>query len=221
MREELLADWPGPGVLLGSELDLLARYETSRPTLRQAIRILEMEGLVLVRRGKSGGFFTSLPNSDGAARAAGTYLRSRHPTPLQLISGSIGVTRLIAAHAAQHPSAAARRELLQFVESYQSRPRDDEQTWMPDVDREWARRIHELVDNPVLSLFWTIAGQVWGGDRMAPTYDAKRYGVMRRYHRVIAEAVAEGDAETAAAGYGEFAMKTARWIEADERAARR
>ncbi|MEE3755193.1 FadR/GntR family transcriptional regulator [Mycobacterium intracellulare] len=43
------------GDLLGTEADLLERFDVSRPSLREALRILEAEGLISVVRGALGG----------------------------------------------------------------------------------------------------------------------------------------------------------------------
>jgi DNA-binding FadR family transcriptional regulator len=214
VREDLLHDWPGDDVLIGPEVQLLARYRVSRPTLRQAIRILEMEGLVTVKRGRLGGVYTNLPTSESASRAASTYLRSRHITPLQLSSGSIGVTRMIGSHAARNPSVSLRRQFLKFVEEHQARP-PDEAEWMSDFEGEWSTRISELVDNPVLSLLWLITAEVWTGDRMAPRFDSRRDAAMRRLRHEIATAIAEGDAETSSDAFGRLVTMVERWVKAD------
>ena len=40
---------------LPSEAELLERYEVSRPSLREALRILEMYGVISIRPGPGGG----------------------------------------------------------------------------------------------------------------------------------------------------------------------
>ena len=51
MREDLLE--AAPGAFLGLEEEVLRRYDVSRPTLRQAARVLEYEQLLDVKPGKS------------------------------------------------------------------------------------------------------------------------------------------------------------------------
>jgi GntR family transcriptional repressor for pyruvate dehydrogenase complex len=49
--------------------DLIAQYGVSGPSLREALRILEAEGLITVRRGKFGGAYVHKPNWSSAAYA--------------------------------------------------------------------------------------------------------------------------------------------------------
>src|SRR3954470_2693801 len=61
---------------LPSEPELMEQFSISRPTLREALRILESEGLIAVRRGR-GGARVQLPSPDAAARYASLVLQHR------------------------------------------------------------------------------------------------------------------------------------------------
>src|SRR5690606_24887966 len=45
------------GALLGSEADLMERYDVSRAVLREAVRVLEHHQVAQMRRGPGGGLF--------------------------------------------------------------------------------------------------------------------------------------------------------------------
>jgi DNA-binding FadR family transcriptional regulator len=68
------------GDTLPSEGELVARYSVSRPTLREALRILESEALLTVTRGSRGGPKVHLPDPRLAARHFGLVLQSRGTT---------------------------------------------------------------------------------------------------------------------------------------------
>jgi DNA-binding FadR family transcriptional regulator len=70
VRRELAAGAPLP-----SEAQMMERFEVSRPTLREAIRVLESEALIKVRRGPGGGARVSRPRAEVAARYAGLILQ--------------------------------------------------------------------------------------------------------------------------------------------------
>lgn len=72
VRGELTADESLP-----SESALMEDFHISRPTLREAFRILESEGLITVRRGARGGARVQPPDTDVAARYVGFVLQSR------------------------------------------------------------------------------------------------------------------------------------------------
>jgi DNA-binding FadR family transcriptional regulator len=63
---------------LPSESVLIDEFGISRPTMREAFRILETERLISVSRGSRGGAQVHLPNVDVVARYAGLYLQSRN-----------------------------------------------------------------------------------------------------------------------------------------------
>jgi DNA-binding FadR family transcriptional regulator len=56
---------------LPSEQALIALHGVSRPTIREAVRILEAEGLLYMQRGRGGGARVVAPNGAAAARQVG------------------------------------------------------------------------------------------------------------------------------------------------------
>jgi DNA-binding FadR family transcriptional regulator len=80
LRRQIVRGELTEGDALPSEADLMARFGVSRPTLREAFRVLESEGLINVRRGAHGGARVQTPNGDIAARYAGLVLEFRGTT---------------------------------------------------------------------------------------------------------------------------------------------
>ncbi|MFV2173795.1 FadR/GntR family transcriptional regulator [Actinomadura sp. LOL_016] len=66
------------GDLLGREAELVERFGVSRPSLREALRLLEADGLVSVLRGVHGGVIVHRPDQRMTARTGSLLLRSRN-----------------------------------------------------------------------------------------------------------------------------------------------
>jgi DNA-binding FadR family transcriptional regulator len=63
------------GDALPTEVELVKQFGVSRPTLREAFRILESESLIVVRRGSRGGVLVCSPETSVAARHFGLLLQ--------------------------------------------------------------------------------------------------------------------------------------------------
>jgi GntR family transcriptional regulator, transcriptional repressor for pyruvate dehydrogenase complex len=66
------------GDSLGREPELVERFGVSRPSLREALRILEAEGLIAVVRGVLGGVVVRAPDVRITARTAALVLQARN-----------------------------------------------------------------------------------------------------------------------------------------------
>lgn len=67
LRNRILDGEFANGGILPKQEDLLAQFGVSNASLREALRILETEGLVTVQRGNVGGAVVHVPQVDGAA----------------------------------------------------------------------------------------------------------------------------------------------------------
>jgi GntR family transcriptional regulator, transcriptional repressor for pyruvate dehydrogenase complex len=64
------------GAFLGDELEVQSLLRVSRTTLRQVARLLEREGLLVVRRGSHGGYYACRPSIGSVETAVTAYLES-------------------------------------------------------------------------------------------------------------------------------------------------
>lgn len=74
IRNDILRKGMRPGERLASESNLPARYGVSQWVLRQAIRVLELHGLVRMQRGQGGGLFVAEPTPDYCVEVAVSFL---------------------------------------------------------------------------------------------------------------------------------------------------
>ncbi len=78
-RKIILGDFRD-GDFLPNEAQLLSQYGVSRPVLREAIRILQSESMLTIRRGSKGGARVNAPRHEPVARLAGGLLQYEHTT---------------------------------------------------------------------------------------------------------------------------------------------
>jgi GntR family transcriptional regulator, transcriptional repressor for pyruvate dehydrogenase complex len=77
LRDRILSGELKDGDELPRQEDLLREFGVSKPSVREALRILEAEGLTTVRRGKRGGAVVHVPQAHNAAFMIGLTLQFR------------------------------------------------------------------------------------------------------------------------------------------------
>ena len=77
LRDRILNNEFADGDSLPKQEDLVRQYRVSLPSVREALRGLETEGLVTVQRGKIGGSIVHVPRAGKVAYMLGLVLQSR------------------------------------------------------------------------------------------------------------------------------------------------
>jgi GntR family transcriptional regulator, transcriptional repressor for pyruvate dehydrogenase complex len=80
LRRQIVRGSVRAGEKLPPETQLMTQFGVSRPTIREAFRILETEGLIVVRPGSRGGAQVLAPDQTAAARHVGLLLQLRGAT---------------------------------------------------------------------------------------------------------------------------------------------
>ncbi len=104
------------GDSLPNEAELMAHLRVSRPTLREAVRVLESERLVEVRRGSRTGARVRCARAREVARPAGLLLELSGATIADLLTAKAGIEPLAARLLAESGSAEAFAELDALLE---------------------------------------------------------------------------------------------------------
>lgn len=104
------------GDSLGHEPDLIERFGVSRPSLREALRILEAEGLITVVRGVLGGVVVHRPDQRMTARTAALVLQARNVSLADVFDARTiiepSAARLVASGRGRRGFAKRLRELI-------------------------------------------------------------------------------------------------------------
>jgi len=80
LRDRILSGELPDGSMLPKQEELLGEFGVSLPPIREALRILETEGLITVQRGNVGGAIVHRPQPSKAAYMLGLVLQSRGAT---------------------------------------------------------------------------------------------------------------------------------------------
>ena len=106
LRERILSAELPDGAELPKQEDLLAEFGISQPPLREALRILESERLITVRRGNVGGAVVHRPSETAAASLLAMVLQSKQATLGELVDAMAAIEPLCVAAAAARTDRA-------------------------------------------------------------------------------------------------------------------
>ena len=184
-----------PGDRLPNEAVLADRFRVSRPTIREAIRVLEYSGLVEVRRGRHGGLFVgtgAVPQVVGALRALLLF----DQTSLKDLFDSrevleVGLVRL----AAERATVA---DLAVMAASIRQMETDHSVEGVVSANTTFHLAIAEASGNAILQAMMRAMTQLLNElVRHAPD-DAATVALKLQGHRAIYAAIADRDPEAAA-----------------------
>ena len=139
------------GDSLGHEPDLVQRFGVSRPSLREALRILEAEGLVTVVRGVLGGVVVHEPDERLTAKTAALVLQARN-VPVADVHAARSIIEPVAARMIANSSSrgAAARELRGLIKTQMEAFDDPE--WFGQANAKFHERLVALTGKQTLSI---------------------------------------------------------------------
>jgi DNA-binding FadR family transcriptional regulator len=150
IRKQIVLGELAEGDLLPSEAEMVKRLGVSRPTLRQAFRILETEHLITVQRGARGGTTVLHPSVKLASRYLSDLLRYRVTTLDDVLAALLMIEPAAVAQLARRHDEAA----IELLESAVHEQRAvNEGVPASNSAEQFHVRLVELAGNPVLSQY--------------------------------------------------------------------
>lgn len=116
IRHRIVSERLPVGTKLPSELELMDEYGLGRVTVREALRILERDGLVDVRRGPSGGIFVRHTEIRQVSETLALLFSFRDTTLGEFAEFRLQLEPYVARLAAKHATDEQRAEMLAAVE---------------------------------------------------------------------------------------------------------
>src|ERR1700737_2470743 len=151
IRKQIVLGELAEGDLLPSEAEMVKRLGVSRPTLRQAFRILETEHLITVQRGARGGTTVLRPSIKLASRYLSDLLRYRVTTLGDVLAARLMIEPAVVELLARRRDDAAIEALKLAVR--EQRAAEDDDTSLLNSAEQFHVRLVELAGNPVLAQY--------------------------------------------------------------------
>jgi DNA-binding FadR family transcriptional regulator len=184
--EDVMAlGWP-VGEVLGSETELLQRYQVSRAVFREAVRLLEHQQVARTRRGPGGGLVITEPTVGAVIDAVVLYLHRVDARLDEIFEARIVLEDLACQLAAERTDENDLAELRRYLEEVRVDPDGD------------PRELHALVAvisrNAGLEVFVDVFNRV--AQLYSPDWQNLGGAVAKETthaHRMISEALMAGD----------------------------
>jgi DNA-binding FadR family transcriptional regulator len=151
LRRQIVRGELKEGDALPPESDLMEHFGVSRPTLREAFRVLESEALISVRRGARGGARVHTPDGDVAARYAGLVLQFRGATLADVYAARKAIELAALGALENRRSDAVLKPLQANLEECEAAEGDP--TRVVVLQEQFHRLIVEAAGNQALAIF--------------------------------------------------------------------
>lgn len=106
-----------PGTMLPPEAKLLEQYRVSRASLREALRLLEVQGLVIIRPGPGGGPMIAAADSLHFGRMASLFFHMSGATHRDTLNARLLLEPIVAGLIAEKQDPAQIQALKDYLES--------------------------------------------------------------------------------------------------------
>lgn len=188
------------GDFLPNEAELMAHFGVSRPTLREAVRVLESERLVEVRRGSRTGARVRVPGPEVVARPAGLLLELSGATIADLLTAKAGIEPLAVRLLAEAGSTEALDELDAMLDAIVAE--GDQSARLAETTGAFHLRAVQLSGNATLAIVAGMLHEITVR-HMAFVFKEQRpvsksdYDKLIRSYRRLMQFLRDGDAESA------------------------
>jgi GntR family transcriptional regulator, transcriptional repressor for pyruvate dehydrogenase complex len=212
--DEIVSNGLAPGVMLPREKEMIAQYEVGRATLREALRLLELEGALSIRPGPHGGPMVGRPTA--------RHLASTFALVLQLTGGKF--RSIVECRILIEPVAAAQAALLATSEEI-ALMRASVQRLGGDLAQSGARvdgvaetmNFHDLVawasGNTLLALVLSAVNHLYQRSALLIQSPAVRTKRVAHHHDEIVDAIEARDPAAAAQSMTKHLQAHSRFLE--------
>jgi GntR family transcriptional regulator, transcriptional repressor for pyruvate dehydrogenase complex len=196
LRERILSGELKEGVALPAERELVKQTQMSRATVREALRILEVQNLVRVKAGRAGGAFVQRPSTEAMASSVSMLIRGRQIRLADLMETREALEPFCAELAAAKRTTAELRVLEEANDAIAEPSASLAEFLRANLD--WHVGVAIAGHNELLIGFMTALSQaIYAGTENAAFVDDKVRAITTRAHKSITNAIRDKDPEAA------------------------
>jgi DNA-binding FadR family transcriptional regulator len=194
--KDIVSTGMAPGTMLPPETQMLERFKVGRASLREALRILEVHGLISIKSGPGGGPVVGEPDSADFGRMAALYFEMSGATFGELVEARLVIEPVMARRAAMSNDPKIVENLHAMVSEAERADLQD-----PDAYGRVSSDFHSALTgasgNRILDLFGRAIKEVFMERISGMVFPDKDRARIRSEHEAVVDAIAEGDADKA------------------------
>ncbi len=177
------------GDTLPSEAAMLSQYRVSRGSLREGLRLLEVQGMIRLKPGPGGGPVVGTVDPQNLARISTLYLHLGGATYADLEQTHLTIEPLVADLASRNPDRETVRKRL---EPFLATDLPVQGSEYRVVTNSFHGTLHELVDNRMLELFVRVVVHITMSHIIERVDTSGMRERIHEEHRELARAVMAG-----------------------------
>jgi GntR family transcriptional repressor for pyruvate dehydrogenase complex len=179
------------GARLPLEAEMVEHYGVSRASLREALRLLEVQGLIWLKPGPGGGPVVGAVEPSHLARTAALYFHVGAATYDDVMRTQAMLEPLCAEHAARNPDRHG------ALEPFLQQEMPDDETAFRAITGDFHGTIYALAANPVLSLLTQAVTHIVTHHVVTSMDPVELRPQILEEHTELARVIASGDADEA------------------------
>ena len=195
------------GTPLPPERDMLEEYGIARGTLREALRFLEIQGVITMKTGPGGGPVVARPESRHLASTIAMMLQLTHTSFRSVIEARVVLEPALARRAAERITDESREALHDSLN--QMREHIDDVDFFLAENERFHALVAEAAGNQVFALLITSLNWISDGTPLGVEYPLESREAVCKEHARIYQAISRSDPDRAAAAMavhiGDFA----------------
>ena len=200
IAREIVKDSRGlpPGTMLPSEAKLLDKYQVGRASLREALRLLEVQGLIVIRPGPGGGPMIAEADSVHFGRMASLYFHLSDATYRDTLDARLILEPVVAGIIARDQDPEQIAALARYLELASDEGPDDTRAFAEEErSLEFHAMLMSMSGNPVITLLVRSLQDLMIDRWAASPTSASEFGHAQEVHALIVRAIIDGQSAQA------------------------